>query len=95
MGYISPITQYEYIQYTNRTIAAEKLTKDMISRFQPVQPIRFHRKHEEQDTVDKGFNSDDNRVSSDRIYKKYVPEEVVQKTAAEVTGVGQFVNESI
>lgn len=95
MGYISPITQYEYIQYTNRTIAAEKLTKNMISRFQPVQPIRFHRKNEERDSFDREVNSDDYRVSSDRNYKKFVPTEIVEKTVTEVTGVGQFVNESI
>ncbi len=95
MGYISPITQYEYIQYTNRTIAAEKLTKNMISRFQPVQPIRFHRKNEERDSFDREINSDDFRGSSNRIYKNYVPTEIVKKTATEMTGVGQFINESI
>ncbi len=96
MGYISPVTQYEYIQYTNRTIAAEKLAKDTIARFKPVQPIKFHRKDEERDLHDGDIGTDDDyQFSSKRMFKKYVPMDVVEKTATEVTGVGQFVNESI
>jgi hypothetical protein len=95
MGYISPVTQYEYIQYTNRTIAAEKLAKDTITRFKPVQPIKFHRKDEERSLQEGEIGTDDYQFSSNRMFKKYVPMDVVEKTATEVTGIGQFVNESI
>lgn len=95
MGYISPVTQYEYIQYTNRTIAAEKLAKDTITRFKPVKPIKFRDKNEEQDTLDNEISADDLQVSSNRMYKDDIPMDVVEKTAVEVTGIGQFVNESI
>ena len=95
MGYISPVTQFEYIQYTNRTVEAEKVAKNTIFRFRPVQPVKFHHKNEEQDTFNERIGVEEYQISSNRIYKKYVPAEVVEKTATDVTGIGQFVNESI
>ena len=95
MGYISPVTQYEYIQYTNRTIEAEKVAKNTHFRFTPVQPVKFHHKNEEQDMFDERIEEDNFQISSNRSYKKYVPVDVVEKTAADVTGIGQFINESI
>ena len=92
MGYISPITQYEYIQYTNRTIEAEKVSKNMISRFKPVQPIKFQHKSEEHDENNRDIYSNDYQFSSNHIYKRYVPKELVEKTATEVTGIGQFLS---
>ena len=95
MGYIIPVTHYDYIQYTNRTVGAEKSAKHTISRFLPVQPIKFHRKSEERNTFNETSLSTDFQLSSQRLYKRAVPTEIVEKTAVEVTGIGQFFNESI
>ncbi|MDF1998363.1 hypothetical protein [Peribacillus frigoritolerans] len=40
MGYIAPVTQFDYIQYANRTVeAAEKVR--IVKGAAPIQPIRF------------------------------------------------------
>ena len=95
MGYIIPVTHYDYIQYTNRTVGAEKSAKNTISRFLPVQPVNFHRRSEERNTFSETVLSTDYQPSSQRLYKRAVPTEIVERTAVEVTGIGQFVNESI
>lgn len=41
MGYIAPVTQFDYIQYANRTVeAAEKVR--IVKGAAPIQPIRFN-----------------------------------------------------
>lgn len=100
MGYIIPITQYEYIQYTNRSIESQKASNPL-SRFQPVLPVKFHHKNEENYTDNEHINSEwtSSKLSqlneSIKMYKNDIPEEVVERMAVEVTGLGQYVNEYI
>ena len=39
MGYIMPITQFEYAQYANRMIAAEKEVVETIGGISPICPF--------------------------------------------------------
>ncbi|ASS93532.1 hypothetical protein [Peribacillus simplex] len=40
MGYIAPVTQFDYIQYANRTAEAAEKVRIVIGTT-PIQPIRF------------------------------------------------------
>lgn len=46
MSPIMPITQFEYIQYTNRTVAAESFKKNGITGFRSVQPVPSLRRNQ-------------------------------------------------
>ena len=95
MGYISPVTQYEYIQYATRTVEAERIARNTVFRFKPVQPVKFHHRDERQDSLNEAIDTDVFQSQPNRRYKQFVPTEIVKKTATDVTGIGQFINESI
>ncbi|MED4694165.1 hypothetical protein [Peribacillus frigoritolerans] len=40
MGYIAPVTQFDYIQYANRTVEAAGKVR-IVKGAAPIQPIRF------------------------------------------------------
>ena len=95
MGYISPVTQYEYLQYATRTVEAEKVAKNTVFRFKPVQPVKFHQRDEQQDSLNESVDMDNFQFQSNHRYKNFIPTEIVKKTVTDVTGIGQFINESI
>ncbi|MEJ9229390.1 hypothetical protein LAV79_07760 [Peribacillus butanolivorans] len=40
MGYIAPVTQFDYIQYTNRIVKAAENVRN-VKGTAPIQPIRY------------------------------------------------------
>ncbi|MEK4068452.1 hypothetical protein [Peribacillus sp. FSL R5-0717] len=40
MGYIAPVTQFDYIQYANRTVEVAGKVR-IVKGAAPIQPIRF------------------------------------------------------
>jgi hypothetical protein len=94
MGYILPVTNYQYIQYAEREVRTE---------YDPFHIGRISRIRKE-DPVEKGqdyaiaktqSSPADNYISMNRIYKNSVNPVLVSKTYAEITGKGKHYSESI
>jgi hypothetical protein len=104
MGYIAPVTPYQYIQYANRTAEAEKKPMNVIQGTKAVMPIRNFNEHLGEEIASK---SKDTTVSNnlthnmlplirtDIIFKQGVPSDIVAQTTAELTGLGRLVNQTI
>ena len=98
MSYIMPFTQFEYVQYTNRTVSAESMRKNGITGLKAVQPILFLRRNENGVT-----HTEENK--EDLIYpmsglntgsrSHRIPEALVNQTMSDLAGVGKFINLSI
>ena len=85
MGYMVPFTQFEYVQYTNRTVCAESLSRNNIPVSKRVQPIQFLRKSETSFDMEnkEGHESrKGNRISA----------QTVDRTMSDITGQGKYIN---
>lgn len=100
MGYIAPVTQFDYIQYANRTVAAESQANRSVQGISPIFPIKFYRemntdRTETQRTEtmsDQEPKVELSMYNDASIHKNYVSREVIEQTATELTGKGWFVN---
>ncbi|SFB98447.1 hypothetical protein SAMN05443252_101309 [Bacillus sp. OV322] len=103
MGYIMPITQYEYIQYASRTAAAEEEQPiRAVSGVAPVRPINFY--GELQKEIEGSAEKSASQISRESKnlqlphfahYKSSVPREIIEQAATELTGKGWFVNQTV
>ncbi|MFY0779982.1 hypothetical protein AB1K18_06705 [Peribacillus simplex] len=96
MGYIAPVTQFDYIQYANRTLeAAEKLR--IVEGTTPIQPIRFDQVLEEERGSFEGFDQVKNHIRERTYgagtYKKQMG--ISEELTAEITGKGGYFNEIV
>ncbi|WP_340373070.1 hypothetical protein [Peribacillus sp. FSL E2-0218] len=95
MGYIAPVTQFDYIQYANRTVeAAEKVR--IVKGTTPIQPIRFTQVLEEEMGSFEGFNQvhqrTHERTAGAGTYKKQMAMRASNQLTAAMTGKGVYLN---
>lgn len=107
MGYIAPVTQYEYIQYANRTIESEKRTVRQVTGTEPIFPVSFDRQlnmalqRNQVQPAKTQKAEEDRRIHSGSltaaapVLKKELSAGFIERKAAEVTGKGWFVNSVI
>ncbi|RSD29439.1 hypothetical protein [Mesobacillus subterraneus] len=110
MGYILPVTNYQYIQYAEREIGTDydPFLIGKVSRIRKEDPVQkgqdqqettlaMGTKRKEQQPVARMqlAASDIGYKASDRVYKKRVNPVVVSRTYAEITGKGKHYSESI
>ncbi|MCM3663083.1 hypothetical protein M3204_01610 [Mesobacillus subterraneus] len=108
MGYILPVTNYQYIQYAEREIGTDydPFQIGRISRIRKEDPVQKGReqelvapaqKRQDQQPVARMqmAGTDFNYPKIDRVYKKRVNPLVVNQTYAELTGKGKHYSESI
>lgn len=103
MGYITPITQFEYIQYANRTANAERQPQKAVQGVNPVMPINFMQELEQETKdVEKGhplqLASPDKRYPAfykAQALKNQVPGYLITRMTADLTGKGGYFNETI
>ncbi|MFE4140492.1 hypothetical protein ACFX4I_01305 [Peribacillus sp. YIM B13472] len=96
MGYIAPVTQFDYIQYANRTVeAAEKVR--IVKGTDPIQPIRFDQVLERESIGGLLRIQDNDRVSTYGAvtYKYQMGMRVSEDSSAGMTGKGRFINEIV
>ncbi|MGE7904032.1 hypothetical protein ACQKNS_06475 [Peribacillus sp. NPDC094092] len=93
MGYIAPVTQFDYIQYANRTIeAAEKVR--IVEGTAPIQPIRFDQVLERESMGGLLQIQDNDRVSAfgADAYKSQMGMRIKGDLTPGMTGKGRFIN---
>ena len=93
MGYIAPVTQFDYIQYANRTVeAAEKVR--IVKGAAPIQPIRFNQVLERESVEGLHQIQDNDRVSAygAGTYQYEMGMSVSKDLTAGMTGKGRFIN---
>ncbi len=96
MGYIAPVTQFDYIQYANRTVeAAEKVR--IVKGAAPIQPIRFNQVLERESVEGLHQIQDNVRVSAygAGTYQHEMRRSVRKDLTAGMTGKGRFINEIV
>jgi hypothetical protein len=96
MGYIAPVTQFDYIQYANRTVeAAEKVR--IVKGAAPIQPIRFDQVLERESVEGLHQIQDNDRVSAygAGTYQYEMGMSVSKDLTAGMTGKGRFINEIV
>ncbi|MGE7649093.1 hypothetical protein ACQKM1_15070 [Peribacillus frigoritolerans] len=100
MGYIAPVTQFDYIQYANRTVEAAWKVR-IVKGAAPIQPIRFDQvleRERERESVE-GLNQiqDNVRVSAygAGTYQHEMGRSVRKDLTAGMTGKGRFINEIV
>lgn len=96
MGYIAPVTQFDYIQYANRTVeAAEKVR--IVKGSAPIQPIRFDQVLERESVEGLNQIQDNVRVSAygAGTYQYEMGKGVSKDLTAGMTGKGRFINEIV
>ncbi|MGE7594280.1 hypothetical protein ACQKMY_13905 [Peribacillus frigoritolerans] len=96
MGYIAPVTQFDYIQYANRTVeAAEKVR--IVKGAAPIQPIRFDQVLERESIEGLNQIQDNVRVSAygAGTYQHEMGRSVRKDLTAGMTGKGRFINEIV
>ncbi|MFK4389302.1 hypothetical protein CN563_05050 [Bacillus sp. AFS026049] len=101
MGYIAPVTQFDYIQYANnRTVEAAGKVR-IVKGAAPIQPIRFDQvleRERERESVE-GLNQiqDNVRVSAygAGTYQHEMGRSVRKDLTAGMTGKGRFINEIV
>ncbi|AZV60845.1 hypothetical protein QRD90_06530 [Peribacillus frigoritolerans] len=96
MGYIAPVTQFDYIQYANRTVeAAEKVR--IVKGAAPIQPIRFNQVLERESVEGLHQIQDNDRVSAygAGTYQYEMGMSVSKDLTAGMTGKGRFINEIV
>lgn len=110
MGYILPVTNYQYIQYAEREIGTDydpfmiqkisrirkedAVEKGQEQQEQAVGPIQERKNHQPVARMQLAA-SDIRYTSTDRTYKKKVNPSVVSKAYAELTGKGRHYSESV
>lgn len=92
MGYIMPITQFEYIQYTNRMVTTKKEAVKSVGGISPILPLSLFQQldQEEEKQIE---NIIPTKYSSS--YKIQVPQYVVEQITADLTGKGGLFNQRI
>ncbi|PLT33903.1 hypothetical protein [Bacillus sp. V5-8f] len=103
MGYILPITQFEYIQYANRTVSADKLPQKVVEGVNPIMPITFMEELDRQTSaLEKNEPLPAKRetkslpaVFMNHPIKNRIPEHLISKTQSELTGKGAYINQTI
>ncbi|MED3789978.1 hypothetical protein P4576_22660 [Peribacillus frigoritolerans] len=94
MGYIAPVTQFDYIQYANRTVEAAGKVR-IVKGAAPIQPIIFDQVLESVE----GLNQiqDNVRVSAygAGTYQHEMGRSVRKDLTAGMTGKGRFINEIV
>ncbi|MED4690800.1 hypothetical protein [Peribacillus frigoritolerans] len=96
MGYIAPVTQFDYIQYANRKVeAAEKVR--IVKGAAPIQPIRFNQVLERESVEGLHQIQDNDRVSAygAGTYQYEMGMSVSKDLTAGMTGKGRFINEIV
>ncbi|MFJ7365115.1 hypothetical protein ACIQWQ_13550 [Peribacillus frigoritolerans] len=96
MGYIAPVTQFDYIQYANRTVeAAEKVR--IVKGTAPIQPIRFDQVLERESVEGLHQIKYNDRVSAygAGTYQYEKAMGVSKDLTAGMTGKGRFINEIV
>lgn len=96
MGYIAPVTQFDYIQYANRTVeAAEKVR--IVKGAAPIQPIRFNQVLERESVEGLHQIQDNDRVRAygAGTYQYEMGMSVSKDLTAGMTGKGRFINEIV
>ncbi|MDM5357668.1 hypothetical protein [Peribacillus sp. ACCC06369] len=96
MGYIAPVTQFDYIQYANRTLeAAEKVR--IVKGTTPIQPIRFDQVLEEERGSFEGFDQvqyhNRERTYGAGTYKNQM--RISEELTAEMSGKGGYFNKIV
>ncbi|MBO0997219.1 hypothetical protein IOC57_05500 [Bacillus sp. SD075] len=93
MGYIAPVTQFDYIQYANRTVEASEKVR-IVKGTTPIQPIRFDQLLDRERGSVEGLdqNQDNDRVSTN---KYQMGMRVSKDLTTEMTGKGRFFNEIV
>lgn len=102
MGYIAPVTQFDYIQYANRTVEAAGKVR-IVKGAAPIQPIRFdqvlERERERERVRGEGLHQiqDNVRVSAygAGTYQYEIGMSVSKDLTAGMTGKGRFINEIV
>jgi hypothetical protein len=100
MGYIAPITHYNYLQYANRTESENKKTSPFVQGVNAIIPVKFYTQTDEWEDQprDETPQEEPKRKFPFYIqnkYKKQVEAKIIQKTTAEITGKGRLFNEMI
>ncbi|KMY49119.1 hypothetical protein [Peribacillus loiseleuriae] len=103
MGYIIPITQFEYLQYANRTVAAAKCSVKSIGGISSIFPLPlFQHLNQDKDKQIENIITSKSETKKALInpqnsssYKMQVPEYVVEQIIADLTGKGGFFNQRI
>ncbi|MEW8971513.1 hypothetical protein [Mesobacillus jeotgali] len=110
MGYILPVTNYQYIQYAEREIGTDydPFQIQKVSRIRKEDPVEKGQERQEQAVAPMQKRKDHQPVTRmqlaasdisysaiDRIYKKKVNPSVVSKAYAELTGKGRHYSESV
>ncbi|MBT2614498.1 MULTISPECIES: hypothetical protein [unclassified Bacillus (in: firmicutes)] len=93
MGYIAPVTQFDYIQYANRTVEAAGKVR-IVKGAAPIQPIRFDQVLERESL--EGLQQL-LRVSAygAGTYQHEMGRSVRKDITAGTTGKGRFINEIV
>lgn len=109
MGYILPVTNYQYMQYAEREVGLDydPFQIGRISRIRKEDPVQKRQDEQlgmtpmqrelEQQPVARMQKAvpDFNYTRTDRVYKKRVNPVLVSQTYAELTGKGKYYSESI
>lgn len=110
MGYILPVTNYQYIQYAEREIGTDydPFMIQKVSRVLKEDPVEKGQEQQEQAVVPMQKRKDHQPVArmqlaasdirysnTDGMYKKKVNPSVVSKAYAELTGKGRRYSESV
>lgn len=100
MGYIAPVTQFDYIQYANRTVEVAGKVR-IVKGAAPIQPIRFDQvleRERDRESVE-GLNQiqDNVRVSAygAGTYQHEMGRSVRKDLTAGMTGKDRFINEIV
>ncbi|MFJ8244396.1 hypothetical protein [Peribacillus asahii] len=99
MGYIAPVTPYDYIQYANRTFGAVRRDK-VVNRTIAAPPIKPYVREEIEG--ERFMKQQWNRQQHDRrqkygnsLYVNRVHPKMIENTKARITGKGLYINELI
>ncbi|WP_108670007.1 hypothetical protein [Peribacillus acanthi] len=100
MGYIAPVTHYDYLQYAKRIDSGNKKPLPFVQGVNAILPVKFYTQTDEwvDETHEETPKEEPKRKFPFFIqnkYKKQVESETIQKTAAEITGKGRLFNEMI
>ncbi|MCK1992826.1 hypothetical protein GW626_05955 [Peribacillus muralis] len=97
MGYIVPVTQFDYIQYANRTVEAAGKVR-IVEGTTPIQPIRFDQVMQEKmarfQEYDSGHHHHE-RTEGAATYKMQMDMRATNRLTASMTGKGGHFNEMI
>ncbi|MBT2603817.1 hypothetical protein J7E55_12410 [Bacillus sp. ISL-53] len=89
MGYIAPVTQFDYIQYANRTVEAAGKVR-IVKGAAPIQPIRFDQVLERERESVEGLNQ-----YGAGTYQHEMGRSIRKDLTAGMTGKGRFINEIV